>query len=144
MSGFCFRLWTLLKYTANHPSCFVARHAYMKNRKPKALDTLSSLGGEILNAMHNVAEESLLRDPNNAKRICSLGTKYVGLLDLELEQEDKDFLYALGKRDTIAWIRMKGAGDIIDVWKKKLNQDPLEIVKKSVDTWKKKSNVMIK
>lgn len=83
------------------------RHAYMKNRKPKPITSLAGLGGEMLNSMYNVAEEALLRDPMNARRICSLGTKYVGLLDLELEQEDKDFLYAIGKRDTIAWIKKR-------------------------------------
>lgn len=83
------------------------RHAYMKNRKPKPITKLAGLGGEMLNSMYNVAEEALLRDPNNAARICSLGTKYVGLLDLKLEQEDKEFLYALGKRDTIAWIKKR-------------------------------------
>lgn len=86
---------------------FHVRHAFLKNRNPKPLRKLSTLGGEVLNSMYNVAEEGLLRSPCNAKRICSLGTKYVGLLDLEVEQEDKEFLYALGKRDTIAWLRQK-------------------------------------
>jgi len=79
-------------------------NAYLKNRKPKRISSLASLAGEVLNSIMNVAEEGLLRDPNNAKRICSLSTKYVGLLDLEMEQADKDFLYELGKRDTIAWL----------------------------------------
>ena len=65
----------------------------------------------MINSMYNVGEEGLLRDPSNAKRICSLRTKYVGLLDLKLEQGDKDFLYALGKRDTIAWLRQKAGID---------------------------------
>jgi len=86
---------------------FNVRHAFMKNRKPLAIETLGSFGDQMINSMYNVGEEGLLRDPSNAKRICSLRTKYVGLLDLKLEQGDKDFLYALGKRDTIAWLRQK-------------------------------------
>jgi len=86
---------------------FNIRHAFMKNRKPKDLDSISSIGIELLLGMYDVAEESLLRDPINAKRICSLNTEYIGSLDLKLEQGDKDFVYALGKRDTITWLQQK-------------------------------------
>lgn len=55
--------------------------------------------------MYNVAEETMLRDPNNAKRICILTTKYIGLLDLKMEQGDRDFLFEIGKKQTIAWIK---------------------------------------
>lgn len=81
------------------------RNAYLKNRKPKKITSLGGLAGEVLNSIILVAEEGLLRDPNNAKRICSLNTKYIALLSLEMELADKQFLYELGKRDTIAWIK---------------------------------------
>ena len=108
----------------------------MKNRKPLKIKSLGGLAGELLNAMYNVAEENLLRDPDNAKRICLLkyvielcivavnsfiipqvptllsnmlcshsSTKYVGLLDLDLTVEDKAYLFEIGERDTIAWIK---------------------------------------
>ena len=79
----------------------------MKNRKVKPIISTSSLMGEILSAMHTVAEENLLRDPNNASRICTLNTYYVETLDLHLAQEDKDFLYATGKNTAIKWIKKR-------------------------------------
>lgn len=81
------------------------RNAYMKNREPKTIDSKTSLAVEILESMYNVFEENLLRDPNNAVRICSLNTHYVNLLDINLQQGDKEFLYKLGKRATIEWIQ---------------------------------------
>ena len=44
----------------------------MKNRKPKTLDSVGGLAGEVLGSMYQIAEENLLRDPANAKRICML------------------------------------------------------------------------
>ena len=77
----------------------------MKNREPKTIDSKTSLAVEILESMYNVFEENLLRDPNNAVRICSLNTQYVNLMDINLQQGDKEFLYKLGKRATIEWIQ---------------------------------------
>lgn len=74
-------------------------------RKPKKIASLTGLDGEVLVNIMEVTEEGLLRDPNNAKRICFLSTKYIRILDIGLEQGDKDFLYAQGKKDTTAWLK---------------------------------------
>eukprot|EP00571_Detonula_confervacea_P003366 CAMPEP_0172325364 /NCGR_PEP_ID=MMETSP1058-20130122/53821_1 /TAXON_ID=83371 /ORGANISM="Detonula confervacea, Strain CCMP 353" /LENGTH=1030 /DNA_ID=CAMNT_0013041887 /DNA_START=6 /DNA_END=3098 /DNA_ORIENTATION=- len=84
---------------------FGVRHAYMKNRNAKPINSATSLLGELLNAMHTVSEENLLRDQNNATRICTLNTYYVDMLDLHLDQEDKEFLYKMGKITSIEWIK---------------------------------------
>lgn len=76
----------------------------VKNRESKAIDSKSTLAVAMVEAMHKIAEEKLLLDEENSKRSCTLNTFYVGLLDLKLEQEDKDFLYREGKKDAIAWI----------------------------------------
>ena len=85
---------------------FGIRNAYLKNRKPKNITSVTDLAIELLSSVALVTNtESLLRDPNNAKRICSLNTKYIGLLSLKMEIADKQYLYELGKRDTIAWVK---------------------------------------
>ena len=43
--------------------------------------------------------------PSNAKRTCSLNTKYIGTLDLDQEQGDKEYLYAVGKSTAMQWLK---------------------------------------
>lgn len=83
------------------------RSAYLKNRTLKEISSLGGLGGEIFTSIMNIGEEILLRDPDNAKRTCTLDSKYVGLFNFELDQADKDFLFDLGKRDTLKWLQKK-------------------------------------
>jgi len=50
-----------------------------------------------------------LRDPENAVRCCVLDTKYVGTMDLDLEQGDKEFLYEMGRVETLRWVKNRAA-----------------------------------
>ena len=84
---------------------YEVRNAFLKNRKPINISSLGDLAGQTFNSIFTVNEETLLRDPHNAARVCNLSAKYVHTLCLELEQDDRDFLCALGKRDTLAWIK---------------------------------------
>ncbi len=54
-------------------------------------------------------EEQILRDPSNAVRCCDLDIKYVKTLDLELEQGDKEFLYEMGRVETLKWMKTRAA-----------------------------------
>ena len=54
-------------------------------------------------------EEQTLRDPANAERCCVLDTKYVGTMDLDLEQGDKEFLYEMGRVETLRWVKNRAA-----------------------------------
>ena len=54
-------------------------------------------------------EEQILRDPENAVRCCVLDTKYVGTMDLDLEQGDKEFLYEMGRVETVRWVKNRAA-----------------------------------
>lgn len=84
---------------------YEVRNAFLKNRKPIIISSLGDLAGQTFNSIFTVNEETLLRDPHNAARVCNLSAKYVHTLSLELEQEDRDFLYALGEKETLAWIK---------------------------------------
>mmetsp|Transcript_18688 Transcript_18688/g.34686 ORF Transcript_18688/g.34686 Transcript_18688/m.34686 type:complete len:346 (+) Transcript_18688:1393-2430(+) len=83
------------------------RHAYLKNRKPTPIHSVGKLVGELISSVLSVSEEGLLRNADNNKRICTLSSVYVSLLDLELEQGDRDFLYAKGRAQTIDWIKSR-------------------------------------
>ena len=50
-----------------------------------------------------------MRDPANALRSCVLDTKYVGTMDLDLEQGDKEFLYEMGRLETLRWMKKRAA-----------------------------------
>lgn len=63
---------------------FGVRNAFLKNRKAKPIKTLESLMTETLQSILVVAEEALLKDPNNAARVCVLTTKYVGVVTFDL------------------------------------------------------------
>ena len=54
-------------------------------------------------------EEEILQDPANAERCCVLDTKYVGTMDLDLEQGDKEFLYEMGRVETVRWVKNRAA-----------------------------------
>jgi hypothetical protein len=54
-------------------------------------------------------EEEILQDPANAVRCCVLDTKYVGTMDLDLEQGDKEFLYEMGRVETLRWVKKRSA-----------------------------------
>ena len=51
----------------------------------------------------------MMRDHSNAFRSCTLSSHYVGLMDLELEEADKEFLYMVAKNDTLKWIKNHSA-----------------------------------
>lgn len=51
----------------------------------------------------------MLRDPANAARCCVLDTKYVETMDFELEQGDKEFLYEMGRVETLKWMKTRAA-----------------------------------
>lgn len=55
-----------------------------------------------------------MRDPANAARCCVLDTKYVGTMDLDLEQGDKEFLYEMGRLETRRWMK-KRAAELISI-----------------------------
>ena len=50
-----------------------------------------------------------MRDSANALRCCVLDTKYVGTMDLDLEQGDKEFLYEMGRLETLRWMKKRAA-----------------------------------
>lgn len=52
-------------------------------------------------------EEQILRDPTNVARCCVLDTMYVGTMDFDLEQGDKEFLYEMGKVETLIWVKKR-------------------------------------
>lgn len=54
-------------------------------------------------------EEQILSVPANAARCCVLDTKYIGTMDLELEQGDKEFLYEMGRLETLRWMKKRAA-----------------------------------
>ena len=83
------------------------KHAHLKNRDVTEIRGKKHLIAELFNSMHVVFEENLLRDPDNAARTCTLRTHYVGLLDLELTQADKEFLYKSGRDGTLDWLQHK-------------------------------------
>ena len=85
------------------------RNAFQKNRKPRMINNIRSMVAETLQSILTFNDETLLRVPANAERVCTLHTKYVGLLNLDMEQGDKEYLYALGKRETLSWLKAASA-----------------------------------
>ena len=83
------------------------RSAYMKNRKPHQVHSAMTLLLELINSMHTVSEERLLMDPENVRRTCVLNTKYVDTMDFDLEPGDKTYLYELGKRDALRFLKKR-------------------------------------
>lgn len=85
----------------------------MKNRKAKSIDSLDTLASEFILSMLVVSEEPLLRDPQNIVRTCTLKSGYVGTLDLKLTEDDKAYLYAQGKKDSITWIKKRASKMVV-------------------------------
>ena len=86
---------------------FGVRNAFMKNRKSVPLEGFPQILSQIMRSFTTVIEEPMMRDHSNASRSCTLSSHYVGLMDLELEEEDKEkeFLYMTAKRDALKWIK---------------------------------------
>lgn len=91
----------------------------MGNRRPKKIESITSKVLEIILSLQTLQEEYLLSDENNKVRTCSLDCKYVGTLDFDIEQEDKEFLFRLGEKDTSEWVK-KRAAQMQEEGKKKL------------------------
>lgn len=85
------------------------RDAHMKNRASTAIKGIGSFLQGIVWAPIKSNEEQTLRDPANAERCCVLDTKYVGTMDLDLEQGDKEFLYEMGRVETLRWVKKRAA-----------------------------------
>lgn len=85
------------------------KHAHLKNRDAKEIKSKRQLISELINSMHVVFEENLLSNPDNAVRTCTLQSHYVRLLDLSLEQSDKEFLYKSGRDGTLNWLQHRGS-----------------------------------
>jgi len=88
---------------------FGVHGAYMKNRKGASIKTLAELTSEFINSMLVVSEEALLRDPNNTSRTCTLNSGYVDTMDLKLKEDDKAYLYAQGRKETLAWVKKRAS-----------------------------------
>ena len=106
-------IFALDKYINLTPLCltplcldrFGVRNAFMKNRKSVPLEGFPQILSQIMRSFTTVIEEPMMRDHSNASRSCTLSSHYVGLMDLELEEEDKEFLYMTAKRDALKWIK---------------------------------------
>ena len=83
---------------------FGLRQAYLQNRKSTDINTIGEYVSQMVWSSQLMHDEHILRDPVNAARACALDTKYVGKIDFEMEALDKEYMYALGKTKTVAWI----------------------------------------
>lgn len=83
---------------------FGLRQAYLQNRKSTDINTIGEYVSQMVWSSQLMHDEHILRDPVNAARACTLDTKYVGTMSFEMEDADKEYLYALGKAKTVAWI----------------------------------------
>lgn len=52
-----------------------------------------------------MVEGGVLSDDDNVFRTCFLNSHYVKPLDFELDEKDKEFLFQIGERDAIEWIK---------------------------------------
>ena len=110
------------------------RNAFQKNRKPRTINNIRSMVVETLQSILTFNDETLLRVPVNAERVCTLHTKYIGLLNLDMEQGDKDYLYALGKRETLGWLKAASANikKSAEIDEQKMMEDvKIEVLKSS-------------
>ncbi|EJK62560.1 hypothetical protein THAOC_16823 [Thalassiosira oceanica] len=79
----------------------------LQNRRATSISSAGDLGGGVLQALFSAQTGQVFKDESNAKRICPLSTVYIGTFDADMQQKDKDYLFAVGKCMVLTWMHKK-------------------------------------